>query len=328
MKTISVIVPVYNTEAYLDRCIKSLFCQSYADLEIILVDDGSKDGSLRICREWEQRESRIQVISQPNLGVSSARNEGIRKSTGDLIMLLDSDDWLAADACEKLLALIKGKNADCIVCGLKQTSGNIWAPAFDKDYSDLASFKCDFIYWINTELLSSSVNKIYKRGLITELYPENMSFGEDLVFVLNYLKHCNRISFTQEPLYQHEVYNSVSLTHSFSPARFSNLEDIQKAILDFADDKNKINPRIYDKYVKDALHLTRMWYKNKNVPYIRKKEIIGEWLKQSYIRKLKISDYQLHWKDRMLLHCLHMSCFIGINLIVNGKEYINSLSKE
>lgn len=243
-------------------------------------------------------------------------------------MLLDSDDWLTADACEKLLALIKGKNADCIVCGLKQTSGNIWAPAFDKDYSDLASFKCDFIYWINTELLSSSVNKIYKRGLITELYPENMSFGEDLVFVLNYLKHCNRISFTQEPLYQHEVYNSVSLTHSFSPARFSNLEDIQKAILDFADDKNKINPRIYDKYVKDALHLTRMWYKNKNVPYIRKKEIIGEWLKQSYIRKLKISDYQLHWKDRMLLHCLHMSCFIGINLIVNGKEYINSLSKE
>ena len=275
MKTISVIVPVYNTEAYLDRCIKSLFCQSYADLEIILVDDGSKDGSLRICREWEQRDSRIQVVSQPNLGVSSARNEGIRKSTGDLIMLLDSDDWLAADACEKLLALIKGKNADCIVCGLKQTSGNIWAPAFDKDYSDLASFKCDFIYWINTELLSSSVNKIYKRGLITELYPENMSFGEDLVFVLNYLKHCNRISFTQEPLYQHEVYNSVSLTHSFSPARFSNLEDIQKAILDFADDKNKINPRIYDKYVKDALHLTRMWYKNKNVPYIRKKEIIG-----------------------------------------------------
>ena len=78
MKTISVIVPVYNTEAYLDRCIKSLFCQSYADLEIILVDDGSKDGSLRICRKWEQRDSRIQVISQPNLGVSSARNEGIR----------------------------------------------------------------------------------------------------------------------------------------------------------------------------------------------------------------------------------------------------------
>ena len=80
--------------------------------------------------------------------------------------------------------------------------------------------------------------------------------------------------------------------------------------------------------MKDALHLTRMWYKNKNVPYIRKKEIIGEWLKQSYIRKLKISDYQLHWKDRMLLHSLHMSCFIGINWIVNGKEYINSLSKE
>lgn len=84
--------------------------------------------------------------------------------------------WLLMHA--KTIGTNKGKNADCIVCGLKQTSGNIWAPAFDKDYSDLASFKCDFIYWINTELLSSSVNKIYKRGLITELYPENMSFGE------------------------------------------------------------------------------------------------------------------------------------------------------
>lgn len=324
---ISVIVPVYNAENYLDRCIKSLLGQSYADLEIIMVDDGSTDGSLRICQEWQQRDSRISVISQPNRGVSSARNEGIRKSTGDFIMLLDSDDWLAADACEKLLALIKGKNADCVVCGLKQTSGNIWAPAFDKDYTDPASFKRDFIYWLNTELLSSSVNKIYKRCLLQELYPENMSFGEDLVFVLNYLSHSNRITFTQEPLYRHEVYNSVSLTHSFAPARFSNLEDIQKAILDFANDKDKTGPRIYDKYVKDALHLTRMLYKDKNVPYIRKKKIIDGWLKQSYMRKLKNSDYELHWKDRMLFCSLHMSWFIGINLIVNGKGYIASIFK-
>ena len=327
MKTVSVIVPVYNAEAYLERCINSLACQSHADLEIILVDDGSKDGSLRICQEWEQWDGRIKVISQPNRGVSSARNAGIKGATGDFLMLLDSDDWLAADACEKLLSRAEKKDADCVVCGLKQTSGNIWAPAFDKDYPDLDSFKRDFIYWISTELLSSSVNKIYKRELVTELYPENMSFGEDLVFVLNYLRHCNRISFTQEPLYQHEVYNSVSLTHSFVPARFSNLEDIQNAILDFADNKDMSNPRIYDKYVKDALHLTRMLYKDKGVPYARKKEIASQWLEQSYIIKLKFSNYQLHWKDKMLFHCLQTGCFFGVNLIVNGKEYINVFTK-
>lgn len=328
MKAVSVIVPVYNAEAYLERCIKSLVSQSCADLEIILVDDGSKDNSLRICREWERRDNRIKVISQPNCGVSSARNAGIKEAVGDFLMLLDSDDWLAADACEKLLARAINENADCVVCGLRQTSGNIWAPAFDRVYHDLASFKCDFTYWISTELLSSSVNKIYKRGLVTELYPEDMSFGEDLVFVLNYLRHCNRISFTQEPLYQHEVYNSVSLTHSFVPARFSNLEEIQNAILDFADDKDKSNPRIYDKYLKDALHLTRMLYKDKGGPYARKKEIASQWLEQSYIRKLKLSDYQLHWKDKILLHCLQTGCFFGVNFIVNGKGYINVFTKK
>lgn len=319
---ISVIVPIYNTANYLDRCVESLVGQTYKYVEIILVDDGSKDDSLQICEKWAQQDGRIQVITQSNKGVSSARNTGIRNATGDYLILLDSDDWLATDTCEKLLAHIIQQNADCVVCGLKQTSGNIWAPAFNRLYENLTAFKHDFIYWLDTELLSSSVNKIYKRAKVKDLYPEDMSYGEDLVFVLNYLKHCGRISFIKEPFYQHEVYNSVSLTHSFAPVRFLNMEYIQQAILAFADEEGKKNIRIYDKYMRDTIRSIRMWYKSKGISLTRKNDVVRQWINSSYMKRLESSDYHLHWKDRLILYCLKRNVFMGINLIVNGKEYI------
>ena len=319
---ISVIVPVYNTANYLDRCIESVVGQTYKHVEIILVDDGSKDDSLQICERWAKQDGRIQVMPQSNKGVSSARNTGIKNATGDYLILLDSDDWLAIDTCEKLLAYIVQQNADCVVCGLKQTSGNIWAPAFNRLYENLTAFKHDFIYWLDTELLSSSVNKIYKRAKVKDLYPEDMSYGEDLVFVLNYLKHCERISFIKEPFYQHEVYNSVSLTHSFAPIRFLNMEYIQQSILAFADEEGKKNIRIYDKYMRDAIRSIRMWYNSKGIPLTRKNYVVRQWINGSYMKKLKSSDYHLHWKDRLILYCLRRNIFMGINLIVNGKEYI------
>lgn len=328
---VSIVVPIYNAVQYLDRCIRSVVDQTYTDLEIILVDDGSKDNSLQICEKWRQRDHRIRIISQSNHGVSFARNIGIKKSNGDYLMLLDSDDWLDVEACEKLLRKIKMQNADCVICGFKQTSGNIWAPKWDRDYLTLSSFKQDFIYWINTELLSSSVNKMYKRDLINKFYPEDMSFGEDLIFVLNYLENCKRISFIRESFYQHEVHNSVSLTHSFSPIRFSNLEDIQNKIELFADEYSKSDIRIYRKYIRDALHMIRMLYKNKEVSYKEKRDIINQWMLHSYMKRIGLFDlysFPMLWKDRMILNCLFVHCFIGINLIVNGKKYISIFSKQ
>lgn len=323
---ISIIVPVYNAACYLERCIESIIKQTYTHLEIVLVDDGSTDESLHICKKWAKQDKRIQVIAQVNKGVSSARNAGIKNATGDYLILLDSDDWLITDTCKILLSQMKQQNADCVICGLKQTSGNIWAPAFDRFYESSATFKHDFAYWLDTELLSSSVNKIYKRTKIKELYPEDISYGEDLIFVLNYLKCCERISFIKAPLYQHEVYNSVSLTHSFEPIRFFNLEYIQQAILAFADDEGKKNIRIYDKYVRDIIRSIRMWYKKKDIPLARKNNIVRQWIRNSYMKKLKISNYSLSWKDMFILYCLKINSFTGINLVVNGKEYVkNSL---
>ncbi len=108
---ISVVIPVYNKEEYLRRCIDSVLGQSYADLELLLVDDGSVDGSLAICREYEKKDSRVRVFEKENGGASSARNMGIREAAGEYIGFVDGDDWIEKDMYENLLrALEKDKN--------------------------------------------------------------------------------------------------------------------------------------------------------------------------------------------------------------------------
>ena len=113
---ISVIIPVYNVEAYLERCLNTVCGQSYKNLEIILVDDGSTDNCLQICEEFAERDDRIKVIHQSNQGVSAARNTGLDAATGDYIAFVDSDDYIHPEMYERLYSLLKKHDADMSAC--------------------------------------------------------------------------------------------------------------------------------------------------------------------------------------------------------------------
>ena len=115
---ISVIVPVYNVEAYLDRCVESIIGQTYRDLEIILVDDGSKDRSPQMCDEWAKKDNRIKVIHKENGGAATARNRGISLATGEYIIFIDSDDWIESAMFEILLTAMQEEKADIVECKL------------------------------------------------------------------------------------------------------------------------------------------------------------------------------------------------------------------
>ena len=117
MSRISIIVPVYKVEAYLDTCVKSLVSQTFRDLEIILVDDGSPDGCGELCDVWADRDERIRVIHQKNGGLSAARNSGIRAASGGYISVIDSDDWVDPEMMECLLQALEQEHADIAVCG-------------------------------------------------------------------------------------------------------------------------------------------------------------------------------------------------------------------
>ena len=134
---ISVIVPVYNVAAYLDRCVKSIVNQTYADLEIILVDDGSPDQCGTMCDNWAMKDKRIKVVHKENGGLSDARNAGIEVASGDYIGFVDSDDWIEPDMYQDLLEAVEREGAELAVTGINRTYDNEFSRiqyAWDKPY--------------------------------------------------------------------------------------------------------------------------------------------------------------------------------------------------
>ena len=316
---ISVIVPVYNAEKYLHRCIDSILSQTFTDFELLLINDGSKDSSGAICDEYAAKDNRVRVFHKENCGVSSARNLGIVNSIAEFVVLIDSDDWFALDTLEVLLKEQKKYDADCVVFGFNQTSGNIWAPNEDKVYDTLSELKNNFVYHLNTELLSSSVNKLYKKKLIKQHYPVGMAFGEDLLFSLDYLEQCKCISFITAPLYQHEVYNNTSLTHTFNMRRFVDIEIIQNRIIEFAIDKN--NKSLNRKYLADCIRIIRSFL-SLDISISEKRNKLDSWLNNSYFKNLRVKEYELIWQNRLLLTAIQNRCYIVANLLVNWKKII------
>ncbi len=115
MPLVTLIIPVYNAEKYLSRCLDSVMRQEFTDMEVLLLNDGSRDGSLKICREYEEKDLRFRVIDKENTGVSDTRNVGIRLAEGKYLQFADSDDWLADDAVESMVRAAERENCDFLI---------------------------------------------------------------------------------------------------------------------------------------------------------------------------------------------------------------------
>ena len=205
MNLVSIIVPVYNTEKYLNRCIESLINQTYKNIEIILVDDGSTDTSGKICEEYAKKDSRIKVFHKINEGVSVARNYGISNCSGGLIQFVDSDDYLDTFAVEELLTCVKENNVDtcifsiCFECG----KGNNFLQLEDGLFSVEEVLNSPYI-----NATCSPCNKIYNANIIKNnniTFEKGIKFGEDFMFNSKYLQHTNKILVKNKAYYHYNV---------------------------------------------------------------------------------------------------------------------------
>lgn len=216
---VSIIVPVYNVENYLKRCLDSVIRQTYKNLQIILVDDGSVDMSGIICDRYAEFDARIRVLHTSNGGVAAARNQGLAIASGDLISFVDPDDWIEPNMIE---SLIEGVNlgADMAICGFYTNysgeeipDGYRYGWKFEKEKVLL-----DMTKGMNT-LLSDEIpnflwNKIYKRELFEQAKPIRFPIGvnyEDVAVMYLLVHRCHKIAFQQAPLY-HYVYRSTGIT--------------------------------------------------------------------------------------------------------------------
>lgn len=212
---ISIIVPVYNAEKYIEKCIQSIIDQTYTNIELLLVDDGSNDESLSIIKSWEKKDARIKVIQQENSGVSAARNAGLREATGRFIQFIDSDDTISLDFCCKMINIIG--DADLCVCGINEIVDEtiVKSKKLDMDENNQQKTIIEIAFMLyEADLLNSPGNKLYKKELISDMFLENMAMGEDLLFNLRYLENCKSISVLPMCLYQY-VRNPKSATGKF-----------------------------------------------------------------------------------------------------------------
>lgn len=227
-KKISIIVPVYNNEKYLERCILSLINQTYRNLEIILINDGSTDNSKIICEKYLKRDKRIVLINQKNSGVSAARNKGIEVATGEWIGFVDSDDWVKTDMYESLYRAAIDNNADISICGYIRTK-KVCEVNEDNNNIIVLDDKLALVYLIeDKEKYATAVwNKLYKKNILENIiFNMNIKYGEDLLFNFNILiNNKKNVVFNKDIKYYYfSNIDSATALKSFNKAIFTELD--------------------------------------------------------------------------------------------------------
>lgn len=219
MCEISIIIPVYNGEKTIKRCVDSILNQTFKDLEIILVDDGSKDSSLDICNSLADENKKIKVFSQSNCGSSVARNLGIEKSNGKYIMFCDCDDTVSSEWCKNLYNKIEQNKNSMPYCGFIITDEFSIEVSKVKNNNLNKQIDMDDFFYIDEMGLSGFVwNKIFSKEVIIKnniKFDKNIRFNEDLKFVLEYIVYIDKIIYTDsEDYYYHSFEDSLSKNYN------------------------------------------------------------------------------------------------------------------
>lgn len=207
MPKVSVIVPVYDAEAHLARCVDSILRQEFTDLELILVDDGSTDGSPAICDAYAARDPRVRVIHKENEGVSVARNRGMAAAQGAYLQFLDADDWIPEDSTKLLVRAMEGNDVDMVIADFFRVVGERVSRKGDIDqegaitreqYADcMLENPSDFYYGVVW-------NKLYRAPIVRDNHMEmdpNISWCEDFIFNMEYVLHCRSVYVLRVPVY-------------------------------------------------------------------------------------------------------------------------------
>ena len=237
MDLISAIVPVYNVEKYLYRCVDSILKQTYENFELILIDDGSPDNCSQMCDELSEKDSRIKVIHQENQGLSAARNSGIKIAKGNYLTFIDSDDWISNTMFEDLINLIKEKNADISICNFIVTDGNAIYKKNTKAEEKLYS-KDEFMKIIlrvnSNRCIHYAWGKLYKKDVIdkNEHYPVGM-LNEDVEGMFKAVLKSEKIAETNKIGYFY-YENSESISRKKFGENFLSLHHVWERILEIS----------------------------------------------------------------------------------------------
>lgn len=215
---VSIIIPVYNTEQYLKKCLDTVINQTYRELEILLIDDGSTDKSPSICDEYAKKDSRVHVVHCKNGGVSRARNTGLSLAKGEYICFVDSDDWLPQNALNDLVSYFCDDKTDLVIGSMQSVGAGINSRQILEDKL-IANGSSDWTAFLGS-LFGGPVAKLYKKEIIGRhglSFEHDMRYGEDTVFLLQYLFYCRFIRLSRKKVYIVNRLNENSAVTKYYP---------------------------------------------------------------------------------------------------------------
>lgn len=311
-KIVSIIIPVYNAEKCLGYCLNSIASQTYRNLEIILVNDGSTDDSLKICNNYAFLDSRIRVIDIPNAGVSNARNVGLKAAAGEYIEFADADDVLNPKMVETLVDKMDTYQSDLVICGFEMVSLNSNQQPQDIIHFNSASLgeecvytqqlffeKLSCILW-RTSLLECPWNKMFRKDIIRNYnlqFPIDKSLGEDFCFNIDYFAYVDKVVILSDELYYYMQINQTALTRKFQANYFEDQLYLIKKFDDVVRKNIKLSKqeRVYlAEYMvaKTIQSIRHLFDENSGLASAQRKARIAEIINNSYVRDaIKLAEY-------------------------------------
>lgn len=315
---ISVVIPVYNAAKYLQRCLASVLCQTYTDIECILVNDGSKDKSVQLCQSFAKKDSRIIVVNKENEGVDKTRFEGLKHASGEFVMFLDSDDWLEKDAVENLMKPMSQFEADVVVGQIR----NVYHVAFlylrdwrqkslkntNKLISHEEMMEDYYLSFFGINILPVSMcATLYRRSVINQaqLQPSGLGFGEDLAFNMKLMPYVQKYYMIDKI-----VYNYRKERWGASPKCLDNW--LKNARLLFDSKMQQIKELHYDKALKwqliEYVNYIKTYVRNSllyDAKHIEKRKVIlrEEFQVHGFAEKVQLLS-TMEYKDQVLFEAI------------------------
>lgn len=295
---ISVIIPIYKVEEYLDKCISSVVNQTYKNLEIILVDDGSPDNCPTMCDDWAKKDERIRVIHKSNGGLSDARNVGLEIASGDYIAFVDSDDYIKPDMIEKLYAAIRREDADIAACGILSCEG-------EKE----TAWGCHSVVGVSEQIFAmlyddtaypvSALNKLYRRSCWKEMRFPAGKTCEDAFTTYQLVHNAERIVMIPDALYCYRIRPGSIMTSSFSLKKMDE-EEAWRCNYQFIEQNYpQLKKAAFDFYLQRVNVLIHTMTQEDRNDYTAQYQSLRKILKSNF--RYVVFSCKLKWKQRIKL---------------------------
>lgn len=324
MESVAIIIPVFNSSKYLKECLNSVLNQTYTELEIIIVDDGSTDNSLTIIEEYSSLDSRIKYKSILNSGVSVARNTGIEMAESNYIVFVDSDDYIDPFLIE---TLIRDKDVDFVLCGYEVE--NCWnnksfryvCPQFNGNISDFCNRIIDYL---TPPFLLGPCFKLFKKELIicgNIRFPIDISYGEDAEFVLSYLEYVNTVCCKMYVGYSYRHHDNESLSQRFRPDKMDIYKRINTHIIDLVKKKSSETcvPSIYKRYIQNFVEYSHELFAVKLPLSEKKKMFYSKGIDNNILAASKYAE-ELSIAQKLVAFALKYHCFWPIYIVFSLRD--------